>query len=328
MIEQPLLESTALKGNFFNDPTRRPVTVYLPPDYYGSGERYVSLYLLASHGNTGQAFLNWKPFSENVIQKLDRMIRSGEMPPVIVVMPDCWTTVGGSQYLDSAIGNYETYLIQEIVPFMDATYRTRASADHRGVLGHSSGGYGALMQAMTHPEVFRAAACHAGDVYWEFACLPMLASLHQNLVKYGGAAEFLRMIPQNENKNSAFWNTLMAMCWSMAHSTLTDSALGFDLPIDETTGALREDIWQRWLTFDPYRRIDRPEAQAALRQMKALLIDAGSYDEFQLQVGARLFSQKLSRLEIPHLFEEFAGSHSGSQVRYERSLTLLAGALQ
>lgn len=326
MIEQPLFESTALRGNYFNDPTRRTVTIYLPPDYYGSRERYATLYLLASHGNTGQSFLNWKPFSENIIQKLDHLIRVGEMPPVIAVMPDCWTMVGGSQYLDSAIGNYETYLIREIVPFIDASYRTRP--EHRGVLGHSSGGYGALVQAMRHPDVFRAAACHAGDMYWEFTCLPILSALHQNLAKFGGAVEFLQAIPQIENRNTVFWNTLMGMCWSMAHGTNPDSPLGFDLPIDEVTGALREEVWERWLQFDPYRMIDHPDAQLALRKQKALLIDAGSYDEYQLQVGARMFAQKLTALRIPHIFEEFSGGHSGSQVRYERSLTLLAGALQ
>lgn len=326
-IEQPLLESTALRGNYFNDPTRRPVTIYLPPGYVENSERYAVLYLLAAHGNTGQSFLQWKAWGENVVQKVDRLILAGEMSPVIVVMPDCWTTVGGSQYLDSAIGNYETYLIREIIPFVDSQYRTKADSHHRGVIGHSSGGYGALVQAMRHPELFKGVVCHAGDMYWEFTCLPGLAELNQGLAKYGGAAEFLRTIPQIEPKSGTFWKTLMTLCWSMAHGTNPDSPLGFDLPIDEKTGALRQEVWQRWLAFDPVRMIDNVEYQQALREMKVFLIDAGSYDEYQLQVGARLFSQKLHALNIPHVFEEFAGGHSGSQVRYERSLSLLSGAL-
>lgn len=326
LIEQPLLESVALRGNYFNDPTRRPVTIYLPPQYPENQRRYAVIYLLAAHGHTGQSFLNWKPYSENMAQKLDRLIHNKLMPPVIVVMPDCWTTLGGSQYLDSAMGNYETYLTQEILPFVDAHYRTQPEA--RGILGHSSGGYGALVQAMRHPELFHAAACHAGDMYWEFTCLPGIAELNQGLAKYGGAAEFLRTVAQIEPKSGTFWKTIMTLCWSMAHGTNPDNPLGFDLPIEEHTGALREAVWQRWLAFDPLRMLDQPAYQTALRGLKALLIDAGSYDEYQLQVGARVFSQKLHALQIPHLFEEFAGGHSGSQVRYERSLALLAEALQ
>ena len=88
------------------------------------------------------------------------------MPPAIVVLPDMWTRFGGSQYINSAgMGRYEDYLIDEMIPLVDRNYRTLPDRDHRGIMGRSSGGFGAITQAMHHPDVFGAFACHSGDLY-------------------------------------------------------------------------------------------------------------------------------------------------------------------
>lgn len=321
MIEQISFESTALRDNSLGDPHVRDVTVFLPPQYRAD-ERYPVLYLLASHGNTAASFLNWKPWGESLVSRLDKLFTT--ISPALIVMPDSWTRLGSSQYLDSVIGNYETYLLDEIVPLIDERYPT---SGQRGILGHSSGGYGAMIQAMKHPDVFHAVACHAGDMYFEFTCLPNITGLHQALEQYGGAAKFLEDIPTLNHKSGTFWRTVMTLCWSMAHGTNPDAPHGFDLPIDETTGALNQDVWERWLTFDPLRMLDDSTMQAALRQSKLVFFDAGSYDEYQLQVGARLLSKKMTELNIEHIFEEFPGGHSGSEVRYERSISLLVDAL-
>jgi S-formylglutathione hydrolase FrmB len=321
-IEQHTLESHALKGNYFKDPTTRPLLVYLPPNYDAS-RRYPVLYVLPAHGATGLTFLNWRAYEESMPDRLNRLMGVEGVPAAIVVMPDNWTALGSSQYLNSVIGRYEDYLIKEVVPFIDSHYPTAA----RGVLGFSSGGYGAIVQAMRHPDVFSAVACHASDMYWEYTCLPDLASLHQRLSKYGGAEAFLKDVNAIQPKGGAFWKTIMSLCWSMAHGTNPDAALGFDLPIDPETGALNLSVWERWLTFDPIRMIDNPDYQAALRGMKQVLVTAGSYDEYQLQVGARLFSKKLTEYAIPHIHEEVEGAHSGSDVPYDRMIRLLVESL-
>src|SRR5687768_5811388 len=144
-VEQSIIESTVLQGNRLGDPPVRPLPVYLLPGYDAdSARRYTTLYLLSAHGHTGQGFMNWKPWEETLPQKLDRWIGDGTVEPVIVVMPDFWTKLGSSQFLDSVMGAYETHLISEIVPLIDETYRTLPDRDHRGVVGFSSGGYGAL----------------------------------------------------------------------------------------------------------------------------------------------------------------------------------------
>lgn len=325
-IEHLPLDSQALRGNRLGDPHQRYLVVYLPPTYEEEPtRRYPTLYLLASHGNTARSFLNWRAWEENMPERLNRLMGSGEVPPALVVMPDCWTRLGGSQYLNSSMGNYEDYLITEIVPLVDSTYRTTG---RRGIVGHSSGGYGAIVQAMRHPDVFHAVGCHSGDMYWEFTCLPAIAELHQLLGKYGGAEEFIRNISQVYPKSSAFWKSVMALCWSAAHGSNPDAPLGFDLPFDPETGALDQAVWERWQPFDPLRMLDQPAYQDALRGMKQVYVTVGSYDEYQLQVGARLFSRKLTALGIAHLFEELPTTHSGSEVPYDRSFALLVESLK
>jgi len=321
-VEQHLYTSQVLQENWFGDPHQRTQTVYVPSQY--AEQALPVIYLLPAHGKSGQAFLNWKPWEPSFMHQLDTWMGAGTVLPALVVFPDMWTSLGSSQYLNSAMGRYEDHLIQELIPFIDTTYKT---TNLRAVIGHSSGGYGAIVQAMRHPEIFHAVACHAADMYWEYTCLPAIAALHQALEKYGGAAHFLAEVSDITPKNGLFWKTVMTMCWSMAHATNAEAPLGFDLPIDETTGALNQAVWERWLTFDPVRMIEHPEHQAALRGMRAVYVAAGAYDEFQAQIGARLFSQKLTHAQIDHRYEEQPIGHSGSDVPYEQSLALLSEAL-
>ncbi len=329
-IEQPVLESQVLRGNPLDDPVARRVTVYLPPGYDDSpDQRYPSLYLLSSHGNTGPGLLNWQPWDVSVPQQIDALIDAGRLGPVIVVLPDMWTRFGSSQYVNSAgMGRYEDYLINEIVPFVDAHYRTLPSRDHRGVLGRSSGGFGAITQALHHPEVFGAFACHSGDLYWEFTCIPGLAKMAQQLERYGGLDAFIRDIPTIRPKNSTFWELIMTVCWSAAFGSNPSAPHGFDLPIDPETGALNEDVWARWLAHDPLRKVDDPAYAAALREMRLAFIDVGAYDEYQLQVGARLLHRKLDALGIAHIYDEYPDGHRGTHYRYDTSLPLLYEALK
>ena len=129
--------------------------------------------MLPSHGRTNAYYIAWNQWDERVQDRLDRLITTGTMPPCIVVLPDCWTRFGGSQYLDSEIGNYEQYVINEIVPAVDARYPTIQNFKHRAIVGHSSGGYGALHLAMKHPGCFRSggSACtrYVLGIY-SFAC--------------------------------------------------------------------------------------------------------------------------------------------------------------
>src|SRR5438094_597722 len=125
-IRQTTFESAALRGNRLNDPHTRPLFVYVPPGYDDDpARRYPVILMLSSHGNTAQSMLSWKPWGESLDQQLDRLIEAGACPPHIMIIPDTWTRLGGALHLNSpAIGNYADYLLDEIIPFVDAHYRT------------------------------------------------------------------------------------------------------------------------------------------------------------------------------------------------------------
>jgi len=329
-IEQFMLDSHALRDNPLGDPHVRPITVYLPPGHDDMlDRRYPTIYLLSSHGSTGPSLVNWRPWDVTIQAQIDALIEGGQMGPAIVVMPDLWTRFGGSQYINSAgMGRYEDYLIDEIVPRIDASYRTLPGPEHRGVVGRSSGGFGAITQAIRHPEIFGAFACHSGDLYWEFTCLPPLSRMHQQLARFGGLDAFIRDIPTIRPKSGTFWDLIMTVCWAAAFGGNPDAPHGFDLPVDPDTGALREDVWARWLEHDPVRLIDTPDAIDALRRARLAFIDVGQYDEYQLQVGARLLHRKLDALGIAHVYEEYPDGHRDTHYRYDVSLPRLYEALR
>ncbi len=329
-IEQPLLASEVLRDNPLGDPHVRRLTVYLPPGHDDLlGAHYPTVYLLSSHGNSGPGLLNWRPWDMTIKEQLDALLSAGRIAPLIVVLPDMWTRFGGSQYINSTgMGRYEDYLLQEVVPLVDRSYRTLPYRDHRAVIGRSSGGFGAITQAMHHPEVFGAFACHSGDLYWEYTCLPGLSRMHQQLAPYGSLDEFIARIPDIRPKNSAFWELIMTVCWAAAFGSNPQQPRGFDLPIDPHTGALNEAVWQRWLAHDPIRKLDTPANADALRQMRLAYVDVGTYDEYQLQVGARVLHRKLEALGIPHVYEEYPDGHRHTDYRYAHSLERLSKALQ
>src|SRR5258708_3997260 len=167
-------DSKILRGNPLGDPHVRKLAVWLPPQYNegatrGKGRRFPVLYDLVGFTGSGLSHVGWKNFSENVPERAARLIHEKKMGPTILAFPDCFTALGGNQYVNSsAIGDYADYLTREIVPFIDKEFRTLASRDHRGCFGKSSGGYGAIVHGMKYPKTWGARADHSGDAYFEF----------------------------------------------------------------------------------------------------------------------------------------------------------------
>lgn len=327
-LELITIESEALKGNRLDDPYVRQLAVYLPEGYDEGTEAYPVIYFLSAHGRTHYYYINWNQYDETVPQRLDRLIGSGQMPPTIVVFPDDWTRFGGSQFIDSPIGGYETYLIDEIVPIVDERYRTIPNREQRGLIGHSSGGYGALYHAMTNADIFGAVAAKAPDAYFEYNALPALSRFHQQVEKYGGVEAFIAQIPDIHPKKGGFWEAIHTAMYAMAYGANPAAPAGFDSPIDSETGALNTDVWERWLQFDPVRMLENSVHQNALRQMALIFLEVGMYDQYQLQVGARVLHKKMLEFNIEHDYEEFPDGHSSTSYRFDISLPKLAKAIE
>jgi S-formylglutathione hydrolase FrmB len=321
-------ESAVLRGNAAGDPHQRLVPVYLPPSYEREpGRRYPVLFVLSGFTGRGRMLLNDNPWSPALNDRMDALIARGACAEMILVMPDCFTRYGGSQYLNSsATGRYRDHLIGELVPFVDRKYRTLAGRDYRGVAGKSSGGYGALVMGMQHPEVFGAVACHSGDICFDYCYRGDIPRFCSTVQEAGGIEPWLEMFEAKHQKKGddtvAFDILGMAAAYSPNPAT---TPFGIDLPCDPETGAFREEVWARWLEHDPLRLLERHAD--ALRSLRLLYLDCGTKDEFHLHHGARLFCRRLRALGIPHEYEEFDDGHMNVAYRYDVSLPRMGAAL-
>ena len=319
--------SDVLKGNAAGDPHVRTVAIYLPPGYEEeAARRFPVCYVLSGFTGRGTMLLNDSPWSPPLDRRMDALIAGGA-GEMILVMPDCFTRYGGSQYLDSsATGAYERHLIGELVPWVDGRFRTRAAREHRGIAGKSSGGYGALIHALRHPDLFGALACHSGDLYFDYCYRADVPKLCSALQTAGGLKPWLEKFEaalQKKHEDITVLN-MVAMAANYSPNPATPP-FGIDLPCDLETGAFREDVWRRWLEWDPLRML---ESQAdALRSMKLVYLDCGIRDEFHLHHGARLFARRLRELGIAHEHQEFDDGHMNVTYRYDVSLPKIAAAL-
>lgn len=323
------IKSAALEGNPLGDPTERSVPVYLPPAYDSRPKaRFPVIYLLSGFTGTGKSFLNFAAYSETLPEKLDRLIHAGEMGDTIVVFPDCYTKLGGSQYIDSpALGNYEEHLTRELVPHVDRTFRTLASAAHRGVCGKSSGGYGAMVLGMRHPDVFGAIATHAGDCAFELCYQPDFAKAVTELSKHKKLQAWFDWFWKANDKGTKGITVMNVLAMAAAYSpNLRVKPLLADLPFDPYTAELVPEVWQRWLAHDPVRMA--AGHAASLRKLKLFYIDAGTRDEFNLHLGARILTRRLKDLKVKFHHEEFDAGHFNISYRYDVSLPRMWRALK
>jgi hypothetical protein len=328
-FEELTFESEVLKNNPLHDPYQRPLWIYLPPGYdQESSRRYPTVYMI--QGLTGQLDMwrNRSPFRKNFPEMTDELFARHEAPPCIVVWVDCWTSYGGSQFIDSpGTGRYHTYLCDEVVPWVDTHYRTLTQREHRGIAGKSSGGYGAMVTPMLRPDLWGGLATHAGDALFEMCYLPAFRqSVRALRDHYDGSFE---KFWQNFRSRVAFTqdsdgDLLNDYCMAACYSADEDGTV--HLPYDTATGELIPQIWERWLTWDPVRMV--PRHAEALRTMRAIYIDAGRRDQFYLDLGAEAFRRALEQIGISDIFFElFDATHTAIEYRYPLSLKYLAERL-
>jgi S-formylglutathione hydrolase FrmB len=320
------IDSLVLRGNPLGDPCARQLALYLPPGYDESDRRYPSVYVRAGFNGRGTMLLNDTPFDDNMAQRMDRLIDSGAVQPMIVVMPDCLTRLGGSQYINSsATGRYEDHLTGEIVTMVDRGYRTVDERGARAVVGKSSGGYGALMLALRHPQLFGMAASHSGDLYFELCYKPAFVRYVREIGRFGGLAAFLRDLRTIRPRDAAYHELVNTVAMAACYSPNPDAPHGFELPFDPATGEIDDAVWQRWLAWDPVHLV--ASHAEALRSLRLLYLDAGSNDEFNLQLGARIFCGKLRQHGVPFQYQEFEDAHMNIPYRFDASLTAISDAM-
>jgi hypothetical protein len=320
--------SRVLEDNPWQDPAEREVAVYLPHGYAEAGSPWIALWDLAAFTNSGPGHLNWRNQGENLPARLDRLIGEVGMEPVVVVIPDCYTSLGGNQYVNSAgVGRYADYLVEELVPFLGTRFNLVPGREGRGLFGKSSGGYGALYHAMHYPETWGAAASHAADMGFDLLFRPEFPTVCSVLAEYDGDPEaFLRAFWRNNRPSGLDYTTLMILAMAASYDPDPAAPSRIRLPFDPRTCELDAERWNRWLQFDPLTLLDQHDA--ALRSLYALHIDVGRFDQYHIQYGTRRFTDALRQRGIAHRFEEFDGTHSAIDWRLDHSLPFLAASLK
>jgi enterochelin esterase family protein len=324
-LDRHRIDSRLLRGNPLGDPHERELYVYVPPGYdQAPGTRYPLLVALAGYGSTNRSLLNYDFFQPSAVERFDRLIRDGRMQPALLALPDAINRWAGSQFLDSAAtGPYQSYLADEIVPFVDAHYRTVPAREARAVAGRSSGGFGALRLGLDRPDVFAAIGSHAGDSAFETSILPELTAAAIAYDRAGGLTGFIARFDQDHARVS--FTGLMMIAYAAAYAPAPELGLPFcELPIDTQTGELRPAVWQRFMAHDPIEIVRRdPDA---LRTATLVYLDAGDRDEHGLHFGTRRLTQLLMQRGVRVHHEEFEGGHRGTGHRYDVSWPLLVDA--
>jgi S-formylglutathione hydrolase FrmB len=324
-LEVREIEAPALRDNPLGDPSRRTVLVYLPP---GGGAGRPAAYFL--HGFTGSAlgWTNVSAFQPTVPERLDGLVASGSIPPLVGVFPDGFTALGGTQWTNApAVGRYQDHVAEDVVAFVDGTFGTDPHPASRAIVGRSSGGYGALAMGRDRPDVFGHLGCHAADACFEYCFLPDLPRAAAALLG-SGPAEWLESMKARarETKLSGSDHPPLNVLAMAAHfSPNPEAPLGLDLPFDPETARIREEVWARWLEHDPVRFV--PRRIDAFRRLRSVFLDCGTRDEFALRWGTRMVAESLRSGGVEVRHEEFEDGHQGTGYRFDASLRWLAPRL-
>lgn len=328
-LDVVLVESNALRDNLLGDPHTRQVAVYLPEGYAESSADYPLFIDLAGFTGSGLKHLSWQAFGESLPQRIDRLVESGAMGPVVLAMPDGFTSLGGNQYIDSvALGHWERFAFEDMIPAIEARYRVRRGREHRAVFGRSSGGYGALIYGMRHADQVAAVACHSGDMNFDILYRGDMPRTLDVLARHDrDISRFLEHLAQKPKIGGDEFHALMILAMAATYDPDKAAPSGIRLPVDLHTATLDVAAWQRWLAHDPLTLIESATVQANLRRLSALFVDCGSFDQYAIHYGTRALVRRLDAFGIAHTYEEFPDNHSGIDYRLDRSLPVLYGAV-
>lgn len=329
-LEVKEITSEALLNNPMGNPAERKMQVYLPKGYdESSTKKYPVVYLLHGLPFTEESFISkesWEPWiggtspfqsypdfpRQSFREWMDLLIEYGNVKPMIIVMPDAASGYGFSFYTNSTlIGNFEDYIVNDLVKFIDSNYRTIANKDGRAVIGFSQGGYAAVKFGLLHANKFGTIASHSGMLYMDGMFQNGAAVIAENPGGFNGPdpAKFL---------TSGLY--AMSSAWS---PNLSNPPFMVDLPFDWKSGAIILSVREKWLEHDVFTMLDKYHDN--LRSLNGLYIDCGTLDElgFTPMVGA--YCQKMDAMSIDHTFETFEGGHfTHMYSRLQRSLAFVS----
>ena len=295
-IEHITVHGKALEGNLEGDSPDRDVTVYLPPSYSREpNRRYPVIYLLHGYGGRDNTFTERLA---SLQESADRLGAAQGFSEPIVVMPNAFTLHKGSMYSSSpTTGDWEKFIAEDLVGYIDSHYRTLPARVSRGLAGHSMGGYGALRIGMKRSDVFM-------SLYIMSACC--LTPNRNPRPESLAAAEAIKTREQAEEAARApgfgpSTTLASAAAWS---PNPKNPPLFLDLPVKD--GKVRPDIVAKWVANSPLEMLEQHVEN--LKAYYAIAVEIGTMDT--LLASNKQLHEALTRLRIPHLYEEYSGDHT------------------
>ena len=358
-ITETVIPAPSLQGNLLGDPEEQRLSIYLPPGYDASPEkRFPVLYLLHGFTGTNRTWMIDPDSAANepavdprdgdyqhagFIQRerLDSLIAAGTIPELIIVAPNGRNAYKHSFYVNSPVtGRWEDYIVEDVVDYVDANYRTLPTASSRGIAGHSGGANGALFIAMRHADVFSSvyamAPCCSGQLF----SLPQLEDpdtgsptpFWQDVYNRVHALSSTDQLPDTFTNRPEDFYVNAELAASAAFAPSPDRAplySDFLFEKHDETLVLNKSALERRLAFSVYRLVDQHESD--LRSLRGILIDYGEHEMQDLVSGNSEFAKILARQGIPFVLEVYAGGDHGNMVaeRLEsRGLRFFADSLE
>ena len=283
---------TVISDSFYSEAlgSTRYMRIYLPEGYDTSGLDYPVVYFFHGGGSNHMGYTY-------IYFHLDTLIANGHIDPVIVVKPDA--SCGpyyGSCYTNSALyGDFEDYLVYDLIAYIDTTYRVISSRDKRSVMGHSMGGSGALKLAFKHPDVYRAVVDHSGlvdhDILLQYY-VPVI------LVENGGNP------PYTYNPNAGvFTGVAFTMCGAFSPDT-NDPPYYVDFILD-SLGNVDSTVYDLWRPHDI-----QVLATQLPQDTLAIYFDCGLSDEYYSYPMHEALAESLYALGIAHQWHPYTGNHN------------------
>jgi S-formylglutathione hydrolase len=311
-LVESTVPSAALKGNLLGDPAESKVIVYLPPGYdAAASRRYPTVYLLHGYTGTPQIFTGGAA-GIRLGAIMDGLIRSGAARDMIVVLPSGRNAYFGSFYANSPVtGSWEDFVSRELVSWVDATYRTVPRAESRGIAGHSMGGYGAIMLAMKHPDVFSALYALSP------CCVGMEADMGADNRAWFRTLQMRSRDQVQETFKSFddFYSTAFLALAAALSPNPQKPPLYVDLPFVERSKRLEPNdaVYSRWRANMPLYLVE--QYRTNLETLRGIYLDYGALEEFpHIRVTTRALSQELASRGIGHTFEVYEGGDHSNKI--------------
>jgi len=293
-FERIKVHGKSLEGNLSEDSADRDVSIYLPPGYAKErNKRYPVVYLLHGFTDSDDRWFGLVKHFINVPVAADKAFAAG-VPEMIIVMPNAYTKFAGSMYSNSVTtGDWEGYIAQDLVAYVDSHYRTIPERESRGLAGHSMGGYGTVRLSFKSPEVF-------SSVYAMSPCC-MAADVNPR-PEMGTQIDAIKTLQDVEKANFGVKAMLAsAAAWS---PNSTNPPFFFDFTVKN--GQLQPDVIAKWAANAPLAMVH--QYVPALKKYRAIAMDAGDKD-MGINNTVKILDQILSDYGIRHVSEIYEGDH-------------------